>query len=129
MPPVIKRHVNPKLSPGVKQPFALRIFAHAVYVGAIGNSGSDGVPRFSEIGCSEDVGLKIIKPMTIDCDAGGIRVVRRRINNADCAPLRHLWGYVRPVLAIVSRNLNQAIVGAGPDCSLLLRRFGELENG
>ena len=126
---IIGRNVNAKLSPGVEQAFALRILAHAMDVGAVRNSGRNRIPRFSEVSRSEDVGLKIIEPMTIDCDVGSIGVMRRRINNADGAPFRHLRGHFRPMLAIVRGNLNQAVVGTGPDCSLLLRRLGQRENG
>ena len=62
--------------------------------------------------------------MPIDGHIRGPGIERRRIDLADPAPLRHiLRRNVRPGLAFVLRQLNQAVIRAHPQQSLGDRRF------
>ena len=57
--------------------------------------------------------------------------MRRSVNQADQAPLRQEFvrrRHVRPVLAAISRYLNQAIVCSCPDQIFLHRRLGNGEH-
>src|SRR5207237_9438307 len=72
--------------------------------------------------------LESVEAMSIYIYVCGARVMRGRIDDADGAPLRDFSGHVCPMSAVVSRDLDQAIVGAGPKCSFLHRRFGEREH-
>ena len=61
--------------------------------------------------------------MSIYRDVRGVAVVGRRINKIDSAPLRHFRRDLRPMLAVVSCDVEQSIVRSGPERSLFYRRF------
>ena len=61
--------------------------------------------------------------MTIDRDVGRPRIVRRRFDQADAAPLRQvLRRDVAPGLPFILRDVDQPVVGPGPDQPLGQRR-------
>ena len=98
-------------------------------VSAFRDSIGDRAPALSQIRRFENVRLEIIQPVTIDCDVGRGRVVRRRVDNRDRAPLRHLWCNVRPVFAVIGRDVDQPVIRSGPKRSLFFGRFSQRENG
>src|SRR5215472_10586588 len=84
---VIKRHEDAELSSCVKQTSALGIFAHSVYICAVGNSSCNCAPIFSEVGCLENVRFEIVELMPIHRYVSGVTVMRRSVDDADHAPL------------------------------------------
>ena len=98
-------------------------------VGALWDSVGDCAPAFPQIRRLKNIRLEIIQPVTVNCDVGPGRVVRRRIDNRDRAPLRHLWRNVRPALAVISCDMHQSVIRPGPERSLFFWRFRQRENG
>src|SRR2546425_5996147 len=84
---IIERNKNAELGSGVKQTFALGIFAHGVHIRAIGNSIYNCVPVFSQVCCSENVRLEVVEFMSIDRDISTVAVVRRSFDQVNSAPL------------------------------------------
>src|SRR4029077_16265917 len=66
--------------------------------------------------------------MSIHGDVSGIAVVWRWIDQIDSAPFRHFRRDLRPMLAVVSCDVDQSIVRSGPERSLFYRRFRERKN-
>ena len=86
---IIERNNNAELGSGVKQTFALGIFAHGVHIRAIGYSTRNCAPGFSEVRCFENVRFEVVKFMSIHRHISTVAVVRRRFDQINSAPLRH----------------------------------------
>ena len=68
--------------------------------------------------------------MAVDGDIGCSGIVRRRFDQADAAPLRHIFRCdVGPIFSAIARDVNHPIIGAGPDKALCNRGFSDRENG
>src|SRR4029077_20881644 len=86
-------------------------------------------PGLAEIAGLENVGLEIVELVSVDGGIGSARFERRRLNQADHGPFRKTFGSdLAPGFSIVTRELNQAIVGADPDQTFLFRRLGNGKN-
>ena len=119
---VIKGNPRARLGAGIEQALALRIFPHGMNVGAVGESASDWRPGLAEVSGFKNVGLEIIEPVGVDGGVGGPRCEPRWFDQADHGPFGKTFGsHVGPSFSIVTRKLDQAIVGAHPDHTSLLR--------
>ena len=70
-----------------------------------------------------EVRVHVVDHVGVDDDVSHRRVERRRLDHLDRGPLRQagqVLGHVRPGLAGVARNVNQAVVGADPDQAFFL---------
>ena len=98
-------------------------------VGAVRNSVHNLRPTLAEISGLVDIRPDIVELMRVDGCIRGSGIKRRRLDQADQAPLRNsLWRHVRPVLAAIAGDVNQAIVGSRPEQILLHRRFCDRED-
>ena len=99
--PIVERHVHPGLSPRIKQPALFRILAHHAHESIVWNSLRQLRPRLAVVAGLVNVGMQIVELMPISRHVGRPRIMRRRINLADAAPLRHiLRSDVRPRLRL-----------------------------
>src|SRR5260370_38754103 len=89
----------------------------------------DRVSSVPGVASLENVWFIVVEFMSIDRHISGVSVVRRGFDQIDRAPLRHLRCDVRPMLTIISRDLDEAIVCAYPDGSFCYWRFREREDG
>ena len=94
-------------------------------VRAVGNSGHNCAPAFSQIGRFENVRLEVVEFMPIHSNICSVGIVRRRIDEADSAPLGHLRRDIRPMLSVVRRDMNKSIICARPQGSFFHRRLSE----
>src|SRR5438128_1623310 len=88
-------------------------------------------PRFAKVGRPVEVGMHVIEPVRVDNNVSRAGVEARRFDHAYRSPLWYATqrrGHVLPVLAAITRHVNQAIVAANPDQILLCRRFGDDED-
>src|SRR5256885_15058230 len=98
-------------------------------VGAVGDSASDWRPGLAEVAGFKNVGLEIIEPVGVNGGVGGPRFEPRWFDQADHGPFGKTFGsHVGPSFSIVTRKLDQAIVGAHPDHTSLLRGFRDSED-
>ena len=78
----------------------------------------------------EQVGLVVGELVARGGDIDRVGVVRRDLDAADIGQLRHARGrHVLPGLAVVARDMHQAVVGRGPDLALAMRRFDDAGAG
>ena len=113
---VVERDIDAALGPGVEQTFFLRVFSNCAHKNSVGNSGSDPGPSRSVVAGLVNVGREIVVLMAVNRDVRSAGIVRRRFNQTNAAPFRKTLGrYVGPILPFIPCDLNQAIVGAGPD--------------
>src|SRR3984957_1005985 len=127
---IVRRVEDAQFGARIQQSLANRVFAYRVHVGAVRYAGSNTRPRLAEIVSPVDQWLQIVELVAIDGGVGRTRIVRRRIDQTHHAPRRHvLWSDVLPCLAIIPSQMNEAIIGTGPQQSLLARRLGEREYG
>src|ERR1700736_4503473 len=124
----VERNEDAEFGARVKNLSLFRVLPHCMNKSAVRNSTDNGSPGLSEVSCLENVGFEVVKFMSIYRNKSRVRVVRRRIDKIDSAPLRHFWSHVRPMSAVVSGQLNHAIVGARPQRALLHWRFRQSEN-
>ena len=110
----IERNENAQLSAGIKQSGLFRVLAHGMHECAVRNSINDGVPGFAEIGCFNNVRLKIVEFMSVDRGISSLAVVRRCFDQIDCAPFRHFRTDVAPMGAVIRADLNQSVVCSSP---------------
>ena len=84
----------------------------------------DARPRFAEVGRAIDVGIEVAERVPVEC---GVCRARRKAARLDprnpriARQARHVLDRVGPGLAAVARDLQVAVVGAGPN---LARRHG-----
>ena len=125
----IERNINPSLRPRIQQILPHRIFADDMRVSAIRDATRNFRPRLAEIRGFEKIRLQIVQLVRIDCGIRRARIVRRSINQAHQAPFRNsLWRHIRPVLAAIARNVDQAIIGSRPQQVLLHWRLRDREH-
>ena len=92
----------------------------------LGNSVGDLFPGLAVVAGLVEIRFVVVPLVHRGRDVGRGRIVGRSIDRIDLNPLRHqaLWRcHVVPVLAAIARHVNQTIVGAGPNHTLLQRRF------
>ena len=114
----IERNENAELSARIKQPAFFRVFAHRVNICAVWNSIYNCSPALSQIGRFENVRFEIVEFVAIHRDIRGIGIMRRRIDEIDSVPLRHFRRNVRPMLAVIGRDVDSSIIASGPERSL-----------
>src|SRR5205085_540027 len=122
---VIERDENADFGPGKQKAFSFRVLANSANISAVRNPVHDRAPRLAEVVSLVDVRLEIVETMSIYRNVGGVRVMRRRVDDADRAPLGNFAGDVTPVGAVIGRHMNKSIIRAGPQDSLFHRRFSE----
>ena len=112
---VVEGDEDGEFGAGEEQAFADRVFADGVD-GSIGQAVDDLLPGGAAIVGAIDVGLEIVQAEAIDGGVDGVVVEVRGVELRHLAPGRHGGRRdVLPGLAAVAREVDQAIVGAGPD--------------
>ena len=73
---------------------------------------------------------EIVETEGVDGRVGGVRIEMRRVHDRDLRPRRQRRrGHVVPGLAAVTRDMNQAVVGADPDRALVeIRRRNGIDH-
>ena len=90
----------------------------------------DRLPGPAAVGAPEQVGLVVGELVARGGDIDRVGIVRRDLDAADIGQLRHALGRdVLPDLAVVARDMHQAVVGRGPDLALAVRRFDDAGAG
>src|SRR2546423_7655677 len=109
---VVKGNKHTDFRSSIQESFPLRIGLHRAHVGPVGNAGYDWCPRLAEVARLVNVWLRIVQTMSIYRYVGAARVVRRRVDDANRAPLRNFSGDIGPMRAVIGRDVNQTIIGA-----------------
>src|SRR5207302_10643973 len=128
-----KGDVERVLGPQVEQTAPHQILANHVRIGegAPGNPVDNLLPALAVIGRLVDERVPIVHLMEVDGDVCGGGVVARRLDVAHGAPgreVRNVGRHVGPALAPVSTQVEESVVGAGPEQPRLERRFGNGEH-
>ena len=89
---VVEGNIDAGFGSGVEQAALLGIFANGANEGAIGNAVGELGPGLAVVGGFVDVGFEVVALVAIDGDVGGAGVERRSVDEADAAPLRHIFG-------------------------------------
>ena len=117
---MVERNVDAAFRSRIEQTLLPWIFAHRMNVRAIRDALGNLFPRLPKIAGHERIGLQVVELVRINCRIRGPRIMRRRFDKADHAPFRNPLGRdVAPRFSAISRNVNQAIIGARPDQTLL----------
>src|SRR5579884_370459 len=126
---VVEAGVGAGLRAGIEKPLAFRVLAADAGEGAGRNAGGDFGPGLAEVMGAVEIGGDVVVLVIIDRQVGRICVVRRGLDHADAAPVRHVRrSNVRPGRAAVGRYMDQAVVGAGPDQAAPGGGFGDGED-
>ena len=89
-----------------------------------GDTVNDRRPALPVVSRLKDIGRVVVVLVAGGADVGGGFVVRRRLDHIKHRPLAQIGRRdILPVFAAVFADLQQAIVGAGPDHTGLMRRF------
>ncbi len=92
------------------------VFPDDVHIGAIRDTFGDLQPGFSEIAGLINIWFEIVELVAIDGRESRCGVMRRGLDQADQAPLRHSFGRnVLPTLASVLRELNESVICTHPE--------------
>ena len=125
----VKGNEHPGFGSGYQEALAIGIFAHHAREGVVRNPAIDGRPGLAGIVGDEQVRPEIVPLIHGRGDVGGFGVVRRGFDGIDLDPFGHRFGRdIGPAEAAIARDVNQAVVRAGPDQTLLERRFGDGED-
>ena len=128
----VERDVHAVLGAGVEQPRPIRILAHDARVVAGRDAVlavGDPLPRLAVVVGQVHVGREVVQHVAIRGDDRAAGVLRRQIDHVDRAPLRQTGRRdLRPVLAVVAREVQQPVVAAGPQQARRHRRFLERED-
>src|SRR5215470_17703922 len=126
---IVEGNLHSAFGSGKQQSRPRWVDAYCMYVAFGGKAVRKRIPGCSEIGGLENVRREVIHFVPFDRRIGGTGIFRRRFQHAYSAPLRHgLRRHILPMLSAVARDVDQAIVGSGPDQILLYRRFDDREN-
>src|SRR5258708_15799969 len=113
---VVERNIKPGLGAGKKKSTPLRIFADRADKSVIRDAAGEPHPGFAIIASFINVRVHVVVLMAINGNVSGSSIEWRRFNQADAAPLGQVFGSnVAPVLASVASDMNQAVIGPGPD--------------
>ncbi len=114
--PVVYREVHGPLGAGKEQPLPLRILLHRVDGLTRRDAGDDLRPRLPAVARPVDVRVQVVEAERVDRRVRPQRVGVRRVHDGHFCPRRQLRRrHVLPRLAGVTRDLDQPVVGAGPD--------------
>src|SRR5580658_2622428 len=112
---VIERHIKPMFGPRVQKARPDDVFPDHMNVIVFPDAGDYFFPGFAIVIRLPDIGGAIVHLVTY---SGHIRhpwFEMRRLDGADAGILHHIrWGNILPGSSIVSRHMNKAIVGTGP---------------
>src|SRR5229473_2510937 len=113
---IIEGDVDAQFRAGIEQAFAYRIFADAIEEAAFGNAGGGALPGFAEVTRTVEIWFQVFEAVTVDRGVRGGSVEMRSFDVRDFAPGREFRrSDVAPGLAFVLRELDQPVVGAGPN--------------
>jgi hypothetical protein len=113
---VVPRDVDAALGSGEEQAFARGIFADGVDGFVVGQAGDDLLPGLAAVVGAVDIRMQVVEAEAVDGSVGGCLIEMRGVQLGDFAPRSELGRRdVLPVLAAIARDLDQAIVGSGPD--------------
>src|SRR5215471_6993245 len=117
---VIDREVHAGLGTGIKQTFDLGVFADGSRVSASRNARTDARPGLAKVVRLIDKRCEIVELVEVHSRVCGTGVEMRSLDDAYKSPFGHvLRRDVFPGLAVIARKLDEAVVGAGPEHSLL----------
>ena len=86
-------------------------------------------PALAEVGGLENVGCEVILLVAFDGDIRCTGIVGRSLDHAHRAPIWHGFGRdIFPMLAAIAGEMNQTVVGPGPNQVLMHRRFHHRKN-
>ena len=112
----VERDVDPELAARVEQSGLDRILANDPDVVICRYSPHHSLPARTVVRRPEYVGREVVEFVAIHRQVRRSRVMRRCLDDADQPPVRHVLGrHVFPTVSLVSRDVDQSIVGAGPD--------------
>ena len=126
---VIERNVHALFGAGEEKVRTSRIDAHGVDVVVGGNASDELRPSFSEVGGLENVWSEVVGLVAFDGHVCRSSIAGRGFDHANRAPFGHGFGRdIFPVLAAVASDVDEAVIGAGPDQIFLHRRFDDRKN-
>src|ERR1700687_2559187 len=115
--------MNRKLGAGEEQALSHRILANRIDRGVVRETRHDLLPTPPAIAGSINVWFEIIEADPVDCGECGRWVVMGGLDHRDLAPGGKVGRRdVAPILPAVPGEVNQAILGAGPDQLRILER-------
>ncbi len=125
----IEGDVHAELGAGVEQTRAGGILAEDAgglvrgdAVVAVGEAG----PGLAEVVGAVEVGGEVAEQVAVDGDVGGAGLEVAGLDVLDASAGFEAWGGdVRPVLAVVLGDVNEAVVRAGPDEAFFERRLAD----
>ena len=124
--PVVEAEMDAGLGADVEQAPGDRIGAHDARDLVGRQVAVDRFPAPPAVGAPEQVGLVVGELVARGGDIDRIGVVRRDLDATDIGEFRHALGRdVLPALAVVARDMDQAVVGRGPDLAAAMRRFDD----
>src|SRR5712664_4146169 len=98
-------------------------------VGIFRQAADNPGPGLAEVAGLENVGMKVVQLVGVHGNISGCGIKGRRFDQADHGPFGHLFRRnVRPILAAVAGDMDEAVVGSGPKHAILLGRFGQTEH-
>ena len=113
---VVERHVDAPLRPGEEERASSRVLAHGVDHLVPGDPLDPFRPRLTAVPGAVDVRVQVVEPEAIHRRKCLERVEVGGLHQRDLAPGReHGRRHVAPGPAAVVRDVDQAVVGAGPD--------------
>src|SRR5262245_32637018 len=113
---VVERYVDGLFRARVEQAFAQRVFAHYVDYAAVGNAVGDVFPGLAAVVRAIDVWSQIVQAKCVDRRVSSIVVEMRSVDQRDFGPRFQIGRRdISPGLTAVARDVDQAVIGSGPD--------------
>jgi hypothetical protein len=113
---IVKRDEDRLFGAGIQQPAPLRILANHADDPAVGNAARDVRPRLAAVVGAVDVRPQVVETQRVDRGVSGVHVEVRRIHDRHLHPRRECRRRdVLPVLAAITRQVNQSVVGPSPN--------------
>ena len=123
---VVQAAVDARLGAGEQQPLARRIRAHHAGDLIARKIAVDRLERSPTVRSAEQVRLVVGKLVACCRYVNRVGVVRRDLDAPDIGELRHArWRDILPAVAVVARDMNEPIIGRGPDLARPVRRGSE----
>jgi len=113
---IVERNVNRALCGGKEHSAAHRIFAHGIHVFIRGNAIDGFSPGLAGVARAQNVRAQIVETKRVNGGVGCLRVKVAGLDDLDLLECRHIRrrDFI-PLLAAIKREMDAAIVGAGPN--------------
>ncbi len=113
---IVERHEHAALSAREQEPATMRLLLHRLHVNALRQSPCDLGPCFTGVERAIDVRLVVGELVPLDRRVGFVHIEVRSFNHHHFAPRSERGRcHVLPGLAIILRQLNEAVISADPD--------------